>query len=96
MTNSHNSDIKYDHKLLNGCLKAKAVEYLTDKLLKSMKDDIESIATQAVAQWSSIKFSQDPQDFGAMNINIDRMIHLLKLIQNTHKKLVNNKLTNIH
>ena len=65
-----NLNTDYSHELLNKCLKVKAVKYLEDKLLESMKDDIESIATQAVSQWASIKFSQDIKDFGVMNINI--------------------------
>jgi len=63
-------DTDYSHELMNTVLKEQAIKYLQDKLIKSMKADIEHIAGKAVAQWASIKFSRDQTLMGDMNINV--------------------------
>ncbi len=71
-------EIKYEHELLNNALKIQAIKYLEKELLKSMKMDIEEVASKAVAQWADIKFSKEPSVYGEMNINVAFINNIIK------------------
>ena len=93
---THNTPtIQQDLSLLEQALIAKAKQYLNNQLLLSLKDDIHTIATDAVKHWAEVKLEIQPKyDFDTNNIHIafiEKVIrtemkdHPIQIIVNTKK-----------
>jgi hypothetical protein len=73
---SEHSDIP----LLQQALLHKTREYLKEKILEGMKDDIEQIAGEAVAKWHEVKVSHDHSmdPYGGANIYVSLVEHVVR------------------
>lgn len=81
--NNHdpNAELQYDQRVIETLVLTKAIEYLENFVLESMKDDIKEIATDAVKQWIKVRTSiNSPSgvDPLALNYNIqfiEQVVH---------------------
>ena len=85
-------DIQNESSLIMEVLEIKAYEYLEEKLIESMKNDMKSIAQEAVKQWAEVRLQNSPEmSLANVNINVSFIEHIVKTVSVENRIKINVK-----
>lgn len=80
--------LQKEHDIIKTILKQKASEYLKNELIKSMQNDFDKIASDAVEVWAKYTLYYTPHhEFREVNINVKFVEEVIKVIKSEDSEI---------